>query len=381
MRIGIDARYICDHFPGIGRYVYSLTEALTALPSEHEFILISNPELPNSRFDLEALAARPRVKLIATAAKPFRPNEHYLLPKLARRERLDLLHTPYLIKAYFGMPCPTVLTLYDAIVWRYPELVPRSTRLIFPLALRLAVWRSQAIITISEHARQDLSQAYGIKPERIQVTPLAADQHFRPQSAETIAELRARYQLPEQFVLYLASNKPHKNLEGLIEAWNLLTRKLADPPPLYIAGHYDERYPVARQLVQRYQLGQSVRFLPNIANQDLPALYSAATLFVYPSLYEGFGLTPLEALACGAAVICSNRSSLPEVVGDAAVLVDPLDSQVFAQAIYELLTHPERRAALRKGSLQQAARFSWQASAKRSLSIYEATVKSSAKGR
>lgn len=374
MRIGIDIRYACDHFPGIGRYVYSLVDALTNLPCEHQFVLFSNPALPNRRFDLKALAARHHVKLVETAAQPFRPNEQYLLPTLARRERLDLLHTPYLIKAYFGMPCPTVLTLYDAIVWHYPKLVPASTRLIFPLALRLAVWRSQAIITISENARDDLAQAYRIDPKRIHVTPLAAADRFQAQSVEHQAELRARYQLPEQFVLYVGSNKPHKNLEGLIRAWDLVCHQLSDPPLLLIAGHYDERYPAARQLVQAFKLDQGVRFLPDIAESDLPALYSAATLFVYPSLYEGFGLTPLEALACGSAVICSNRSSLPEVVGEAARLVDPLDPQALATAILDLLNDPHQREELRQRGLEQATCFSWQQTAKLSLALYEQTA-------
>ncbi len=369
MRIGLDARYVYDHFPGIGRYVVHLSHALADLPHDHTLVLLSNPALPNTRYDMTTLRQRPNVELVETTARPFSPGEHRQIPALARALRLDVLHSPYYLKPYAGLPCPSVVTIYDLIGRRYPGVLPWRGRWLFTITTGMAVYTAQRILTISASARDDIVHYYRVPPERIVVTHLAADARFAPQPPAVIEAVRAKYGLPARYVLYLGANKPHKNLERLVAAWARLEEGVAGH--LVIAGHYDPRYPAVQQIVNEQGLTARVHFLPNVAEHDLPALYGGATLFAFPSYYEGFGLPPLEAMACGTPVVCANTSSLPEVVGDAAVTVDPFDGVKMSAALRMVLENPALQAYLRRRGPQQAAQFSWQHTARTTLAVYE----------
>ncbi len=378
MNIGFDARYICDHFPGIGRYVANLVPALAALDHGYRLTLLYNPALPNTRHNLDALRRLPHVDLIATTARPFTLAEQIQIPRMAQALRIDLLHSPYYLKPYLGLPCPTVVTIHDLIGWQFPHTLTPHARRLFRIAMRLAVRTATRIITVSHNARDDIAYYYRIPHARIAVTPEAADERFRPQSAETIAALRHRYGLTAPYVLYVGANKPHKNLERLIHAWERVCATAATRPSpaprLVIAGHYDPRYPSVQRIVTERGLTTSVTFLPNVPEADLPALYSGAELFVFPSYYEGFGLPPLEAMACGTPVVCAYTSSLPEVVGNAALTVDPFNFIELAEAIECLLHNPALRAYLHEQGLRQAQRFSWQQTARQTFDVYAAIL-------
>lgn len=383
MRIGIDARYAYDHFPGIGRYVVGLTQALAELEHEHTLVVLHNPALPNTRHDLSALRRFPAVELVATTARPFSLAEQVQIPRLARSLRLDLLHSPYYVKPYFGLPCPSLVTIYDLIGRRFPQTLSARGRRLFKLAMGLALRSATRIIAISQSARDDLAYSYGIPKEQIIVTLLAADRRFAPQPEQRIAAARATYGLPPRYVLYLGSNKPHKNLERLVRAWERIVTGEATPgragrhtpadvPPatLVLAGHDDPKYPQARQMVNERGLSARVQFLPNVAEVDLPALYSGAELFVFPSYYEGFGLPPLEAMACGTPVACAYASSLPEVVGNAALTFDPYSFIDIADTVQRLLGNRVLRAQFRTAGLRRASEFSWRRTAIRTLYAY-----------
>ncbi|GAB4193403.1 MAG: hypothetical protein OHK0022_08250 [Roseiflexaceae bacterium] len=267
-------------------------------------------------------------------------------------------------------------TLYDIIPRRFPAEASPNARLMFDTLTSLALRFSQRLIAISQSARDDFAAAYGIPPARIAVTPLAADPRFRPLPAAELAAVRARYSLPERYILTLSSNKPHKNLPALVEAYALLlaeenSKLNTQNSKLIIAGHWDPRYPEARATAERLGLGERVQFLPGVADADLPALYGAAELFVYPSRYEGFGLPPLEALACGLPVVCGGGSSLPEVAGDAALVVDTANPAALAEGMRRALFDQALRARLRAAAPQQAARFSWRRTAELTLRVYE----------
>jgi alpha-1,3-rhamnosyl/mannosyltransferase len=238
--------------------------------------------------------------------------------------------------------------------------------LIFRAAMRLALRAAQHVIAISEASRRDLLAAFSVAPARVTTTPLAPDPRFRPQPAAVIDELRARYALPARFVLYLGINKPHKNLVTLLHAYT----QLPVSAPLVIAGAWDDRYPEPKQAAAMLDLTARVRFLGPVAEADLPALYAAAAVFVFPSRYEGFGLPVLEAMACGTPVACSNVSSLPEIAGDAALHFDPDDANAIAQAIQRLLEETSLCADLQARGLAQAARFTWEHTAALTLSSY-----------
>lgn len=369
MRIGLDGRYIRDHFPGIGRYVYNLACALADAAPTARLVILLNQGQVNTRYDLAALGYRPNVEWAMVSAPPFSVREHVELPWVARRHHLDLLHSPYYLKPYW-LPTPSITTVYDVTPARYPEYSPsRRARFIFELTTRLAIESSRALITLSESARQDMVQFYDARPERITVTYPAVGARFHPRSDAEVAQVRERYKLPDGYILYLGINKPHKNLVRLVSAF----ARVADALPhmvLALAGRQDPRYPEARQKADALGLGQRVLAIGDVAEEDLPALYTGAALFVFPSLYEGFGFPVLEAMACGVPVITSTTSSLPEVAGDAALLVHPEDTAALARAMSVALQDGRLWTRLHHASLARAQEFSWAKAARQTLEVY-----------
>jgi glycosyltransferase involved in cell wall biosynthesis len=376
LRIAVDGRYIQDRFPGIGRYTYNLIHALASRATGDEFLVLHDPSLENTRYDVTKLEALPGIVLQPVSAPlppawPGRPS--CPLSRLAP----GLFHAPHYLKPY-RTPCPSVTTVHDLIPLRCPPALPsRARRLLFRLAVWLACRTSTVILTLSEASRHDLEEVFQLPPGKVHVTPAAAEESFRPQPEEEVERVRRRYGLPARYILYLGSHKPHKNLSRLVEAW---AQVRADVDPhnrgpeikLVLAGREDPRYPQTRRRARVTGANESVLFPGDIAERDLPALHSGATLFVYPSLYEGFGLPVLEAMACGAPVVCSNAGALPEVAGDAALSVAPQDVRALAQAIGRTLTDEGLRRRLATQSRAQAARFSWDRTARRTLAVYHA---------
>lgn len=360
MHIAIDARTVTPHFPGIGRYVSNLLRALPPImaPGEELTVLVQ----PDAPADDKAT--------IRVRGGPFSLRQQWEVPRALHRLRADVYHSTYFLMPY-RPGLSTVLTVYDLIPILYPEAVSRRARWLFPYLLRLALRAAQRVIAISTATKEDLYRVAEVPENRIDVIPLAPDPRFVPQPGSVIARLRERLGLPSRYALYVGSNKPHKNLARLIEAWGLVSKTPeAAGWALIIAGVWDPRYPEARQRAQALGLQDRVRFLGPVDEADLPALYGGAGLFVFPSLYEGFGLPVLEAMACGAPVVCSDRASLPEVAGDAALLVDPTDAEALAGAITRLLTDEDWRQEMRRRALVRAAEFSWERTARMTLAVY-----------
>ncbi len=332
------------------------------------------------------MLSHPTIEHHDLAIAPFSLEEQWKIPQLARSLNLDILHSPFYIKPYVGLPCPSVVTIYDLIGRKFPNLLPsKRNLLLFRLTMWFAIHRSSHIITISKSAKHDILAYYNVPPEQVTVTPLATDSHFVPPTDEVMARTRATYHLPQRYILYFGANKPHKNLVRLLEAWEQVIetrlRKLqsaehpSELPILIIAGHHDSRYPEACTFVTEHKLGPWVRFLWNVNDDDLPALYGGALFFAFPSYYEGFGLPPLEAMACGTPVLCGSESSLPEVVGDAAEIVDPHRTDLLAAGLERLLFSDGYRATLRARGLQRVRDFSWRRTAQETLAVYEAAVR------
>jgi glycosyltransferase involved in cell wall biosynthesis len=374
MRIGIDARYAGDHFPGIGRYILGLARALAELKTEHTLVLIAGGGARRGRYDLEALTGLPGVEVARLGAGPFGPAQHLALPLLARRLRLDLLHAPYFVRPTRWLPCPVVVTVYDLIGLHFPGTLSWRGRLLYRASMARSIRAAAGVLTISESARADLQGAYGLPAERLAVTPLAADGRFRPRPAEDVALVRARHDLPERYVLYVGSNKPHKNIVALARAWERLRARGApevEGCALVIAGHQDRKHRELARLARAEGAGSRIRLLPNVADAELPALYSGATVFAFPSLYEGFGLPPLEAMACGAPVLYARSASLPEVVADAGLSFDPTSEAELSEGLARLLGDPGLRRELRARGLRRAGEYSWRRTALETLRIYE----------
>ncbi len=367
MRIGIDGRYIEDHFPGIGRYTYNLINKIPEIAPEADFLVFHDPRLLNTRYDVEDLARHPNLQLVSVDVPTLSLKEQHRLPSLAKSLSLDLLHSPYYIKPYW-LPCPSVVTIHDLIPMIYPQHLPhRWTAWIFRATASLAVRRTNQIIAVSESTSRDLARLFGASQAQMTVVHEAADERFRPFEKEQWEQVLHRYGLPRKYILYLGINKPHKNLVFLLQVFSQVKTKAK----LVLAGREDPRYRQARKEAERLDLRERVVFLGEVADRDLPMLYNGAELFVFPSLYEGFGLPVLEAMACGTPVICSSTSSLPEIVGDAALTLDPLDRDAWVAALAELLEKEALRAEMSTKGLRRAQTFSWEDTARRTWLVYQ----------
>jgi glycosyltransferase involved in cell wall biosynthesis len=368
MRIILDARTITYHFPGIGRYVFNLAQAMRPLLHPGEELVLLRDITQSSPWSLDFLAGE-QVQWIDVPLSPFSLQQQWVIPSLLRLLQANLYHSPYYMMPYWP-GASTIVTLHDLIPLRYPQYFTPVQRLIFAVTARLAVRTACRVIVVSQATATDLHSFFNLPASRLTIIPEAADPIFCPQPVQTIAILRVRLSLPEQYVLYFGSNKPHKNLVRLVEAWaNLQPQSVK----LIIAGVWDDRYPQAKIKAAELGLSGSIQFLGPVSEADLPALYSGATAFIFPSEYEGFGLPVLEAMSCGVSVACANTSSLPEVAGNAALLFDPTRVEAMAEALSQLITNADLCADLRGRGLRQAGQFSWQQAAHQTLELYRGT--------
>lgn len=365
MRIVIDVRTISDHFPGIGRYTYNLVRSLAQFLEQDELVLVSNPYLPNSRFDIEAIGPGLKVRTVHTAARPFSLMEQIRFPGELRRLRPDVMHFPYSVTP-FAAPRPAVINIHDIIPLRLPRYFSLRQRLLFRGSMSLALRSAGIVICLSNATLADLKSVFRVDPSRCYVVPAGIGEPFHPCAADEVQRVRSAYGLTAPYLLYVGSNKPHKNLAALVDAY----ARLRHSPLLVLAGKEDPRYMEARRRVEALGLAACVRFLDSVPEQDLPALYSGALLFAFPSRYEGFGFPPLEAMACGLPVACSDIPCLRETAGEAALLFDPESTDAIAEAIGRLIDDDGLRADLRARGLRRAAELSWDRAAQQTLEAY-----------
>lgn len=266
----------------------------------------------------------------------------------------------------------SVFTLHDLAFVHFPQHFTPRNRVYLRAMVPRFLERADRVIVVSEHTREDVVAQYGLDPGRVHVVPEGVDPRFRPDPAPSaIDAVRRRYGLPRRMILYVGTIQPRKNLTTLVDAFARLRTGHSDVG-LVIAGARGWLYEPFLQRLRDPDLGSSVVLAGRIAEPDLPAVFAAAEIFVYPSLFEGFGLPPLEAMASGIPVVSSDATSLPEVVGDAGVLVPPLDVEGWATALERLLGDPEERARLRAAGLARAAGFTWDEAARRTADVYAA---------
>jgi glycosyltransferase involved in cell wall biosynthesis len=265
---------------------------------------------------------------------------------------------------------PAVLTVHDLIYHLFPEHHKPLNYWFLNQAMPLFVQRAKAVIAVSKSTKQDLIRCYGVHPDKVTVVYEAAAPHFRSVSPEAMAAVRARYGLPEDFVLTVGTIEPRKNLSRLLDAVQRLRHK-GDNARLVVVGSKGWLYEGFFRRLEELQLGNAILLPGYVPDADLPAVYSAAKVFALPSLYEGFGLSVLEAMACGTAVVCSRASSLPEIGGDAARYFDPTDVEEMAEAIGAVWHDEALRAEMSRRGLAQAARFSWARAAEETMAIYQ----------
>ncbi len=364
LRVLVDGRTIADGYPGIGRATLNLCRALGQVVSDEELLLLVAPPDTGARCDLSALEALDTLRLIRTAIPRRVPAEQVWLPPLVRRLAPDVLHAPFFLRPFL-VPCPVVVTIYDLIPlhpsWRRRAMLDR---IVFRVGVALACRRSQAVLVPSRATRNALCRLLPGVEEKVTVAPLAADPGFSPCSREEVREACRRLGVDGPFVFHVGSRLPHKNTRSLIEAWRILRRDCGLDHPglqLVVAGDVDAG---EREAVH------GVRFVGGVDDHDLRALYSGAELYVSTSLVEGFGMTVLEAMMCGTAVVCGSGGSLPEVVGDAARVVDVTDPVELALAIRDLVCDAQARSTLAALGARRCRRFSWERTAEKVLAAY-----------
>jgi len=364
----LDARTATAHFPGIGRYVKNLAEALfDVLDTGELFSLISPPGGGDGPF--KRIKSAQVVQNFHSNITPFMISQQWEIPRLLRTIGTQVYHSPFYLTPYFP-GVPMVLTVYDLIPLIFPEHVSLRARIFFRWSTQLALRSSDRVIAISNTTKQDYLTTFRISPEKIVVIPLAPDPIFHPQSSEKIEQIVEAYSLPDRFALYLGINKPHKNLVRLIRAWSQVVENLGRDYILVVAGAWDERYPEPLLVTNQLGIEKNVFFLGPIPDHELPALYSSASLFVYPSLYEGFGLPVMEAMACGIPVTCSRTPGLTEVAEEAALLFDPNSVDAIANALIKLLTDLDHQRYFGEKGLSQIKKFSWDRVARDTRHVY-----------
>lgn len=364
VRIAIDARKLHDF--GIGTYVRNLLKQLARLPGSDEFVLLCRDA------DVEPLASLgARFTPIAERSKPYSVREQLSLPAALSRAKVDAFHAPHYVLPMLRR-CPTVVTIHDCIHLMFPQYLPNRLAHAYAKAfLWNAAHRSDRIITVSEASKRDILHFFDIPPDKISVIPNAIDDRFlQVPSDDDITLVRERFQIEGDFLLYVGNIKPHKNVERLIDAFERLRREGFHDLSLIVIGDEISKYAALRHAVHRHKLHKAVRFLGYVPDQTLAVLYRLAAVFVFPSLYEGFGLPPLEAMAMGTPVVTSNVSSLPEVVGEAAVLIDPYKADAIAEGVARVLSDAGLRARLRAEGPVRARTFSWERSVAQTLEIY-----------
>ncbi len=378
MRVALNAQLLSGgatyRTAGISRVIYELLGRLREVPANLAYLVFAPSEGEN-----RALLERARLRHRLTRLPTERPVvrivwEQLVLPLALREGRTDLLHAMAFVSplAWSG---PTVVTVYDLSFLRFPRLFNRGNRLYLRAMTPLSLRRATRVIAISQHARREAIDLCGLDPGRVVAIPLAAHERLRPAPAAAIARFRSAKHLPERFILYLGTLEPRKNVETLVRAFSKLRATGVSTHALVLAGAHGWQYDPIFDLVRELGVEEWVRFPGFVSEKEQALWYSAADIFAFPSLYEGFGLPPLESMACGTPVVASNSSSLPEVVGRAGLLVEPMDVDGLADALARLVVDRSLRAHLSDAGLARAAEFSWRRTAEQTVRVYEQALR------
>ncbi len=370
MKIGIDGRAACWYRgTGIGTYTYQLINSLNEIDKDSDYLLFM-PE--NTSFDIP-LNANFRLKNIGEKKQDNFWDE-INIPNILKDGEIELYHVP---QNGVGLPkdkkCPFVITLHDVIPFKMPETVSDNYLRIFHKELPLLLPLCDGVITVSEYSKQDISEAFNYPKEKIHVTYLASEPIYcviNKSFAKRI--IKKYYNLEGDYILYIGGFSPRKNILGLIEAFSKLLQSSSEKDlKLVIAGKKGKSYELYKKRAEELHVENDVVFPGFIPLEHLPYLYNSAKLFVYPSFYEGFGLPPLEAMACGVPVVASNVTSIPEIFGNSALLVNPRDVEELYQALYRGLTDEVKRQELIIEGLNKSNSLSWEKTARETLSIYK----------
>jgi glycosyltransferase involved in cell wall biosynthesis len=374
MRIGLDATAIPLNRAGAGNYIFNLMAGLARIDAENQYFIFSKPEHIK-----EWKITQPNF-LFLSCASGYRPLrlawEQCVLPMMVRQHKIDLLHSPHYTMPLL-CPCRSVVTFCDMIFFLHPEVHSLSKRIFFRAMMSASSRRADAIIAISESTARDVRDLLRVAPDKVHAIPLAAGSNYRPiADRNAVNRVCRQYGLQAgEYVLFIGVLEPRKNIPVLLHAYRELANR-GIRQKLAIVGKKGWMFDEIFSTVQTLKIEDKVVFTGYVPEKDLPALYNGACLFVYPSLYEGFGLPVLEAMSCGTPVVTSNVSSMPEIVGDAGILVDPHDVHQLTEGLIKVISDDNLGRSLRQRGLERAAHFSWERTARETLQVYYNVCKS-----
>jgi glycosyltransferase involved in cell wall biosynthesis len=372
MKIGIDGRAAKWYRgTGIGTYTYQLISSLNDIDKINEYMLFM-PESSNCNISFNRNF---QIKNITEGNKNSFWDE-VNIPNILMDRDIELYHVP---QNGVGLPkdkhCPFVITLHDVIPYKMPETCGETFLRIFNEDMPNIVSKCDGIITVSEFSKEDISKAFNFPKEKIFVTHLAAEEIYRPLDKKECSDLiKSRYGIDGDYILYVGGFSPRKNILGLIEAFSKLITKYKKDIKLVIAGKQGKSYAIYKKKTQDLGIEDRVLFPGFIEVDHLPQLYNASKLLAYPSFYEGFGLPPVEAMACGTPVITSNVTSIPEVLGESAIFINPNDVDALCRSMYEVLSSEDLAESLILKGLVRCSELSWNKTAKNTLLAYSKII-------
>lgn len=373
MKIGIDARAAKWYRgTGIGTYSYQLINSLNNIDGFNNYVLYMPKNCAlNINFNKNI-----QIENIKEENKNNFWNE-VNVPNLSLDKNIDLYHVP---QNGIGLPhhknCPFVITLHDVIPLKMPETVSHQYLKIFNSEMPKIIPLCDGIITVSEYSKEDIIKAFNFPREKIFVTYLASEPIYKPMDKKlSKAIIKKHYGISSDFILYIGGYSPRKNILGLIEAFSILKTKFHRDIKLVISGNKGISYSIYKKRVEELRIEDNVIFTGFISMKHIPYLYNASSLFVYPSFYEGFGLPPIEAMACGVPVIASKASSIPEILQDSALLIDPHNIDILCSKMHAVLMNKCLQNALISKGLKRTSQLSWNKTAEKTLNAYKKIIK------
>ena len=360
MKIAIDARMIRPgSMHGIARYVHHLLRGLKELEREHIFFVFASADSPLWEHEWPSF-----IRLISVSAEWISLKEQIEIPRILKKLGVELFHSPSFV-APLGVPCQMVMTIHDLNHVALPQFYTPFHQFYYQVIVRGSVRRSRYILTVSNFSKQEITRTLNLSPDKVFVTYNGVSEQYQPvKDKEKLNYVRELYGLADRFILCVSNNKPHKNVHQLVRAFCYADIDI----PLVLASPFE---PSLLRIADNYGKKHLIYFSKFIEEEHLPAVYSMTNLFVYPSTYEGFGLPPLEALACGAPVVVARSSSLPEVVGENAIFANPYDFKAIAHALEMGILDEGLRLRLIKRGLKHSRTFSWGRMTDDTLAVYD----------
>ena len=369
MQIAIDIRMLSPILAGIGRYIENLIPNLIKIDKINQYLLITNNR--DLSFNLEGAD---NFQLKKISASPLTIQEQIVLPTLIQQEQIDLFHAPSYVAPIFRN-CSNIMTIHDMIHYRCSDgfRLAALKKLYYRTVLKYSANKANLIITDSLNSKKDIREILGQDERKVRVITLGISKQYRPIEDNCKIDLvKEKYGIGRDYILYVGSFLPSKNVPRLLKAFSYFKHTYSKDYALVVVGSKLSPYfPALQNMVEELDLGSDVFFTGFVPDDELILIYNGASLFVFISCYEGFGFPPLEAMACGTPVITSNTSSLPEVVGDAGIMVNPYNIEEIAEAMYKLLSDQNLQNEMRRQGIERAKQFSWEETAKQTLHAYQ----------